>query len=300
MKPIVVIVGPTGIGKTKLSIALAKQYNAEIISADAMQFYKGLSIGTAKVMPEEQENIPHHLIDILEPEESFSVAEYQKTVRSKIDELRNRDVMPILVGGSGLYVQSILYDYRFEGQKRAKENTLFYDALGTSELYDFLVKTAPEVAKTVHPNNRIRVMRMLEIAQSVPALPLEERKTPYYDDFILIGLEMPRALLYQRIEERVTKMFDCGLIDEAKMLYDRGINTQSSKAIGYKELFPYFANEITLIDAIDQIKTNSRRYAKRQLTWFKNQMSAKWFTVRPECFEETIDEVKHYLDSIIR
>jgi len=297
MKPILVIVGPTGVGKTKLSLALAHQYEGEIISADAMQFYQGLDIGTAKTLPAEQEGIPHHLIDILSPDAAFSVAEYQKIVRTKIDELRKRDVMPILVGGSGLYIQAVLYDYRFEGEKRDDQNTARYDALSITELYQMLEMTDPKAAKTVHPNNRKRVVRLLELAQSNPISQSESGKLPYYDHFIMIGLEMPRAKLYQRIEERVQLMFDRGLTAEARRLYDRGLHTQSVMAIGYKELYPYFAGEITLPEAILQIKQNSRRYAKRQLTWFKNQMTVEWFEIDPEHFDDTITAVQAFLNS---
>lgn len=296
MKPLIVIVGPTGIGKTQLSIQLAKRYGGEIISADAMQFYRGLDIGTAKVTDLEKENIPHHLIDILDPEESFSVAEFQSTVRKKIDDLQQRGVISILVGGSGLYIQAVLYDYCFEGEKRDNRVLSAYSNLTNVELHTLLGQINETAAQKTHPNNRKRVLRLLEMAKNDDNILPNNGKKPFYDKFIVIGLEIPRDMLYQRIEERVTRMLDSGLVEEAKKLFDRQIKGQSVMAIGYKELFPFFEGKITFPEAVDLIKKNSRRYAKRQLTWFKNQMDPAWFVPDFQNFSKTVQEIENFVD----
>jgi tRNA dimethylallyltransferase len=296
MLPIICIVGPTAVGKTSLSIELAKRFHAEIISADAMQFYRGLDIGTAKVTAIQQQNIPHHLIDILEPNASFSVAEYQQIVRDKITQLHNRNILPILVGGSGLYVQSVIYDYRFDGEKRRPETTAAFDSLTNEELHAKLLSLDPLAGETTHPHNRKRVIRLLELLQTKANLRPCEGKKPYYDDIIVIGLEVPRKELYERIEKRVDKMVSDGLIEEVSSLYAANVRGQSVMAIGYKELFAALEGKTTFSRAIELIKQSSRRYAKRQLTWFKNQMEAVWFTADFTDFAQTVETIVLYLD----
>ncbi len=295
MKRILVIVGPTAVRKSLLSIELAKQLGGEIISGDAMQFYRGLDIGTAKLSEAERQGVPHHLIDILPPEAAFSVADYQAVVRREIAALQARDVTPIIVGGSGLYLQSILYDYRFPGEKRDDHVTEYYDLLASGELMMRLSISDPDLAKTIDINNRRRLLRALEIVETSESIPASTRKQPFYPDFLIIGLQMERSLLIDQIELRVDKMIQNGLIEEARRLFDAGIRGQSTMAIGYKELFRYFMKEISLSDAIELIKTNSRRYAKRQMTWFRNQMDPIWFHVDPHDFQKTIAEVTKFL-----
>ncbi len=288
MMDLLVIAGPTATGKTKLSLALAKAFNGEIINGDAMQFYQGLDIGTAKIKKDEQEDIRHHLLDILDPSSSFSVAEYQKMVRIKISEIKSRKKLPIIVGGSGLYLSSVIYDYKFYGNERdkAKEHTL--SEFSNEELAELLKKEKPELAKKTDLDNRRRVLRALEKKET----DLQDQLLPFYDSAVVVGLEMPREILYQRIDNRVDQMIESGLIEEVNGLYLRKINSQSTKAIGYKELYRMFDGEFDLPTAIDLIKRNSRRYAKRQMTWFRNKMNCEWFTVKPENFNETIEKVK--------
>lgn len=289
MTKIIGVIGPTAVGKSQVGIAIAKQLNGEIISCDAFQFYRGLNIGTAKLPESEWQGVKHHLIDILNPDESFSVADYQKIVRSKIDELLNKNITPVLVGGSGLYIQSVLYDYRFNGQKRTDDQDL--TKLANGELWQLLNQIAPEIAVNTDQNNRRRLMRAIEIGQSQENALDHQGKNPYYQDFVLIGLEMPRELLYARIEERVDQMIASGLIDEVRGLYDAKITGQSMQAIGYKELCQYFEGKLAFEEAVLLIKQQTRRYAKRQMTWFKNQMQAKWYEVDINRFDDIVNDI---------
>lgn len=288
MKPVIAIVGPTGVGKTKLSLAIAKVFNGEVISTDSMQFYKGLDIGTAKIKPEEMRGIPHHLLDILNPEEEYSVADYQELVRNKIHDLHQEDILPILVGGSGLYVQSVIYDYKFQGKKREEDNVKEYDGIEVEKLYEMLLEKSPKLAKTVDRFNRRRVLRALEKSDK----DIDDTGSElFYSETLIIALNIDRELLYERINKRVDEMISGGLIEEARELFEKDIESQAIKAIGYKELFPYFRGEMPLESCVKIIKRNSRRYAKRQFTWFKNKMDADWFEVDLANFENTIAEV---------
>ena len=291
MLDLVMIVGPTAVGKTKLSVEVAKKFSCEIINGDAMQFYQGLDIGTAKIKPQEMQGIKHHLLDILSPEAEFSVAEYQTLVREKIAILKEKGLFPVIVGGSGLYLSSVVDDYQFLGEKRNTELMKEYDELSTESLARILIDTKPLLAKKCDLSNRRRVLRTLEKSES----DLQEQTMPYYDNALIIGLEIERKVLYQRIEERVDSMIKNGLIEEALKFYELGITGQSIKAIGYKELFSYFKGEITLEEAISLIKRNSRRYAKRQMTWFKNKMNVTWFNVDLNDFNNTVIEVIEYI-----
>lgn len=299
MKPLVVVVGPTGVGKTRLSLALAHRYGGEIVSGDAMTFYRGMDIGTAKIPPSLREGIPHHLIDILDPSESFSVAEYQKRVREKIAEIRGRNALPLLVGGSGLYVQAVLFDYRFEGKKRDDAQTAALSSLSNEDLYAELARIDPAAAAANHPNNRIRILRLLELAESAGPEREKNSRIPYYEDVRLIGLEAPRPRLYAQIDSRVGEMLDAGLVKEVRALYDAGIRGQAVRAIGYRELYAHFDGEIPLEVAVARICQASRNYAKRQMTWFKNQMEPVWFSSLPETFEGTVAAVEAYLDPFL-
>ncbi len=285
---LIAIVGPTAVGKSALAIAIAKRLNAEIISGDAFQFYQGLTIGTAKTTVDTQEGILHHLIDILPPDATFSVADYQRLVRSKIEELMAHSITPVLVGGSGLYVQSVLYNYQFMGEKREDDEEL--SKLSNGELMQLLATLDEDAAKECDGQNRRRLLRSIEIAASGKKRTTND-KSLWFPDTYIIGLTMERAVLYEAINQRVETMFDNGLIDEVKALYDKGIHSQAIAAIGYKELYAYFDGKMSLDEAKDAIKQASRRLAKRQLTWFKNQMNAMWYTVDPDNFEQTIIDV---------
>lgn len=281
---VVAIVGPTASGKTALSIRLAKEFNGEIINGDSMQIYKGLDIGTAKITEEEMEGIPHHLLSFKEPTESFSVAEFQRLVREKIQDIQSRGKLPIIVGGTGLYIQAVLYDFQFTEEKvdeAARQK--YYDELskiGPEAMHERLAALDPETAKTIHPNNTRRVIRALEMIELHGVSKASEEHNrgdiPLYNHLI-IGMDIDRTLLYERINKRVDLMMEQGLLEEVRALWEKNIrNVQSVKAIGYKELYDYFDGIISLDEAIEQIKQNSRRYAKRQLTYFRNKMDVQW------------------------
>ena len=281
---VVAIVGPTASGKTALSIKMAKAYDGEIINGDSMQIYKGLDIGTAKITKEEMEGVPHHLLSFKEPTEGFSVADYQTLVREKIKEIQSRGKLPIIVGGTGLYVQSVLYDFQFTKEDVDEEaRKSYYDELaliGPDAMHAKLMELDPETAKTIHPNNTRRVIRALEMVELHGVSKASEEHNrgniPLYHHLI-IGLDMDREKLYERINLRVDIMMEQGLLEEVTGLWERGIrDVQSVQAIGYKELYAYLDGRLTLADAIDQLKQNSRRYAKRQLTYFRNKMDVEW------------------------
>lgn len=279
---VVAIVGPTASGKTALSIDIAKHYNGEIINGDSMQIYKGLDIGTAKITEEEMEGVPHHLLSFKEPTESFSVADYQKLVRAKIAEIQSRGKLPILVGGSGLYVQAVLYDFQFtEEQVDQAAREAYYAELaklGPEAMHAKLASLDPKTAETIHPNNTRRVIRALEMIElsgvSKAAEAQNRGEIPLYNHLIIgLGQNMDREELYDRINRRVDIMMEKGLLEEVKGLWQQNIrNVQSIQAIGYKELYDYFDGKCSLEEAIESLKQNSRRYAKRQLTYFRNKM----------------------------
>lgn len=281
---VVAIVGPTASGKTALSIKLAKQFNGEIINGDSMQIYKHLDIGTAKISEEEMEGIPHHLLSFKEPTESFSVAEFQGLVREKIADIQSRGKLPILVGGTGLYVQAVLFDFQFTKEEVDEEaRKKYYDELaqiGPEAMHERLAKLDPKTAKTIHPNNTRRVIRALEMIElSGVSKSSEEHQRgsiPLYHHLI-IGMDIDREKLYNRINLRVDQMMEKGLLKEVKTLWDQNIrNVQSVQAIGYKELYAYFDGLLSLEEAVEQLKQNTRRYAKRQLTYFRNKLDVQW------------------------
>lgn len=303
-KKLVVIIGPTAVGKTKLSIDLAHRLDGEIISGDSMQIYKGMDIGTAKISVDEMEGIRHHLLDIKSPEEDFSVAEFQANVRPLIEEITNQTKTPMIVGGTGLYIQSVLYDYQFtenpsDPEYRSKLEEELQDK-GPQAIHQLLEKIDPESAGKIHPNNSRRVIRALEVFHCTNKTMSEyissQEQEPLYD-VALIGLTMDREILYDRINQRVELMVKQGLLEEVKELYDKGIcNTQAIQAIGYKEIYDYFDGKMTYDEAINQLKQNSRRYAKRQLTWFRNKMEVKWFDMTPPIkYDEMVDDIFTYI-----
>lgn len=279
MIDVMAIVGPTASGKTALGIELAKEFNGEIINGDSMQIYRGMSIGTAKVKPEEMEGISHHLLDIKNPEEAFSVAEYQKLVRDKISEITSTGKLPIIVGGTGLYIQAVLFDYRFsESQVDEKLRHELYqdlDQYGPAFMFNKLLEL--DESTTIHPNNTRRVIRALEILLgSEEKVDRSLALKPLYNELI-VGLDMPRELLYDRIDRRVDLMMEQGLLEEVESLYRKGIrDVQSIQAIGYKEFYSYLDEKLEFTQAKDLLKKNSRNYAKRQLTYFRNKLPVYW------------------------
>lgn len=283
---VVAIVGPTASGKTALSIDLAKKYNGEIINGDSMQIYKGLDIGTAKITEEEMEGVPHHLLSFLEPTDSFSVADYQKLVRAKIKEIQLRGKLPILVGGTGLYVQAVLFDFQFTEEQVDDEARKAYYAelekLGPEAMHAKLATLDPKTAETIHPNNTRRVIRALEMIELSGISKASEAQNrgeiPLYNHLIIgLGQNMDREELYDRINRRVDIMMEKGLLEEVKGLWQRNIRgVQSIQAIGYKELYEYLDGKCSLEEAIENLKQNSRRYAKRQLTYFRNKMDVQF------------------------
>lgn len=281
---ILAVVGPTGVGKTKLSVELAKKYKAIIVNVDAMQVYKGMDIGTAKITEEEKEDIPHYLFDIKDVNTNYTVYDYQKDARKIIEEHKDKNI--IFVGGTGLYLKAALFNYVFKMEEKTV-NT--FDDLTNEELYNLALQKDKDM--DIHVNNRKRLIRFLNKENTQV-----EECYPLYD-FKIIGLTTDRNVLYDRIDKRVDIMLQNGLIDEVKVFYDKKINSKAlSTAIGYKELYQYFEHKISLEDAVDLIKKNSRHYAKRQYTWFNNQFDVKWFFVNFEDFSETLDEVVEYID----
>ena len=287
MNKIIVIVGPTCTGKTKLSIELAKKYNGEIINADSTQIYKDNDIATAKVTLEEMEGIKHHLLSIKDLKEDYTVFDYQKDARNCINKIIDKGKIPILVGGTGLYIKSVLYDYKFNLENNKKET---YDQYNNEELYKKLLSIDPKTE--IHPNNRKRVERALDyyFANNKPISSKEKTNKILYD-VITIGLTTDRNILYEKINERVDKMLESGLLDEAHRIYESGIRTKAVLTpIGYKE---------NLDNAILLMKQNSRHYAKRQYTWFLHQMDVKWFTTNYDNFNQTICDVVNYIAEVI-
>jgi len=303
MIPIIVIAGPTASGKTALSIELAKRLDGEIISCDSMQVYKGMDIGTAKPTKEEQAGIPHHLIDFLEPTDNFSVASFCAMAHSKIEEVSKREKMPILVGGTGLYIDSLINNVNFLEEKEDKEIreelTKIAETKGAEALFDMLLEIDPEYAKTTHPNNLKRVIRAIEFYKLNGMTVTEHnniKKEPRYKS-VYFCIDWDRAVLYERINQRVDMMIDDGLLDEAKMLYDKynGQKLTALQSIGYKEFFEHFDGNKTFDEAVEEIKQGSRHYAKRQLTWFRRNENIHWLTPNDDMVERAMEIVKQEL-----
>ena len=280
---IICVLGPTGVGKTKLSEELAVKYDAIVVNADAMQVYRELNIGTAKITKDEMLAKEHYLFDIKNPEEQYSVYDYQKDARAILDA--NKDKNIILVGGTGLYVKAALFNYEFSEIEKKEE----YEDLTNEELYEILKSEGR--ADDVHVNNRRRLISKMNATKNSNG-----KNDLLYDNVIFIGLTTDRDNLYKIIDDRVDKMVKKGLIEEVKELYSKYGKVKSlNTGIGYKELIDYFDGNTTLEDAIDKIKSRSRKYAKRQYTWFNNQMNIKWFNTNYDNFDETVNEVEVYI-----
>lgn len=288
MKNIIVITGPTGVGKTKMSIELAKRIDAEIINADSMQVYKDLNIGTAKITEKEKEGIPHHLFDIVEPTNMYTVYDYQKDARDIINDVLSRGKKVIIVGGTGLYIKALLYDYKFIKE----DKTYDFSKMSNEEILDKINSYNLDI--NLHINNRKRLERVLTKLYN-NNMQTEKTDTVLYD-FVAIGLTTTRDNLYKIIDNRVDKMIEDDLIDEVEKLYKKNIHSKAiNTGIGYKELYKYFDKEISLDEAISLIKKNSRHYAKRQYTFFNNQMNIKWFNTNYNDFSLTVEEVYNYI-----
>ncbi|HIV75068.1 MAG TPA: tRNA (adenosine(37)-N6)-dimethylallyltransferase MiaA [Candidatus Pseudogracilibacillus intestinigallinarum] len=304
---VIVIVGPTAIGKTDLSIQLAKELQTEIISGDSMQVYKGMDIGTGKITKEEMADIPHYMLNIRQPNEDFSVATFKELVEEHIKVINEKGKIPIIVGGTGLYIQAVLFDYQFSEQKRDEKFTKELENLlereGNIALHEKLKKVDPIQASKIHPNNYRRVIRALEVFESTGKTMTERHKTQNKTskyDYVLIGLEMNRDKLYDRINRRVEKMVQDGLVEEVRALYDKGFSdTQAMKAIGYKEIIPYLEQEMSLDEAVSILQRNSRRYAKRQYTWFKNQMDVTWFDAEKVANPTYLKGILQYIENSV-
>ena len=282
---IIAVVGPTAVGKTALGIELVKRFNGEIISGDSQQVYRHLDIGTAKATLEEQAEAPHHLIDVREVDEAYSAYDFVKEASAAIEDITSRGKLPIIVGGTGLYLQSLLEGYHLGGQVN-QEEVLAYrqelEQLADAVLFDKIAEQGIEIPEL----NRRRAIRALELATF--GQDLKNKETPY--DALLIGLNDDRQVLYERINHRVDVMVEKGLLDEAKWLYDNHRDVQAARAIGYKELFPYFAGQASLEESVDKLKQNTRRFAKRQLTWFRNRMAVSFYMVSESDVKKQINK----------
>lgn len=288
---IIVVCGPTAVGKTKMSVELAKIYNGEIINADSMQIYKGLDVGTAKATKKEMQHIPHHLLSIKDVLDDYSVFDYQNDARVKIAEIKSRGKVPILVGGTGFYIKSALYDYVFEEDEYEPDS---YDDLTNEELVLQIDAYEMPLAYDVH--NRKRLVRLLNKLKS-GFEPREDEYIQVYDDVVFIGLTTDREVLYERIDKRFDEML-VDLIDEVKPYALKDVRSKAlMTGIGYKEFYPFFQGDKKLSEVILECKQSSRNYAKRQYTWFNNQMQINWFDVDFNDFNKTIDDVATFIDN---
>lgn len=282
---IIALVGPTGVGKTNISIELAKKYNAQIIGCDSMQVYKELNIGTGKIKIEEKQGITHHMIDIFSINNNYSVYDYQKDARKILNDLIKQDINIIIVGGTGLYLKSLLYDYKFEKNKKYKD----YSDYTNEQLFNMALKKDENLK--ININNRQRLESFLNSGNT-----LSKQGEDLLYDAVIIGLTKERSELYESINNRVDKMIDEGLVEEARKLYISYPNSLAlNTAIGYKEFTDYFNNKLTLLEVTNKIKKNSRNYAKRQYTWFNNQMSVKWFSIDNN--DSVVNKIIKYVDN---
>ena len=307
MKPkVIVIAGPTASGKTGLSIEVAKRLNGEVVSADSMQVYKDMNIGTAKVTKEEAQGIKHYLIDVVSPDERYTVSNFNKDALEAIEKILAEGKTPIVVGGTGLYIDSLIYGIEYQEMKFDEDYREYLmkkaeSPIGLKELYDEAMKIDPEAMKKIFFNGKKRITRVLEIYKATGKTKTELEKLSRAKgvkyDYKIFAISRDREELYDRINRRVDIMLENGLIDEAKYFYNKERTKAVMTPIGYKELFDYFDNKCTLDEAVDKIKQNSRHYAKRQFTWFKNKMDIKWFNVDFNNFDNTIKEVIDYIDN---
>ena len=295
-QPLLVLAGPTAVGKTELSLRLAEELNGAVISVDSMQVYRYMDVGSAKIMPEERRGIPHYLIDVLDPEEDFNVFRFQQMAGEAIAEIREKGMLPILTGGTGFYIQAVLKNINFteneDHQEIRRQMEELAQAQGTEEVYRELQKLDPEAAAEIHPHNVKRVIRAIEYYQmtgkpiSAHNREQRERRSAYHSALFVLTDERQR--LYENINRRVDHMMENGLVEEVRRLVGRGLTEDnvSMKGIGYRELFPYFRGEIALEQAVEEIKKDTRHFAKRQITWFKREEDAIWVNKRDFGYDE--------------
>lgn len=309
-KPLIILVGPTAVGKTKISIEVAKQLGCQIISADSMQVYKYMDIGTAKITDEEQQGIKHYLIDEVFPNEDFSVSDFQRKANNYIDTIISKNKIPLIVGGTGLYVNSLVYDLDFTN---AVSNWNYRDKLleeiemfGNEYIYNKLKDVDPESAARIHINDSKRIVRALEVYHETgktmsSSYDSFRKPSPYYD-VVMIGLKMDRTKLYERINLRVDKMIEMGLIEEVRKLLDMGYHDSmtSMKGLGYKEIIKYLEGEYTYNEAIEILKRDSRRFAKRQLTWFRRDDRIYWVDIDEITCEEVVSNIIKYVRETLK
>ena len=305
-KPLIIITGPTAVGKTSLSIPLAKQIGGEIISADSMQVYKEMDIGTAKIKTEEMEDVPHHLIDVLYPNDEFHVVRFQQMAKKALEQIYQNGHIPIVVGGTGFYIQALLYDIDFSKEEQATEFRLQMEQYakehGNEALHKKLELVDPVSAQKIHANNVKRVIRALEYYEQQKS-PISEhneiqaqKESPY--DFLYFVLEHDREVLYDRINRRVDQMMEEGLLLEVESLVKKGYTKEliSMQGIGYKEFFPYFEGQCSLEDVIYKIKLDTRHFAKRQLTWFKREKEVIWLSKKDYSEEQLYKQILDIID----
>lgn len=302
-KPLIILTGPTAVGKTKASIGLAKAVDGEIISADSMQVYRHMDIGSAKIKPKEMEGIPHHLIDVLEPDDEFHVVKFQQLAKKAMREIWERGHIPIVTGGTGFYIQALLYDIDFDENEKEdacrKELEAYAREHGAEALHEKLALVDPASAEMIHPNNIKRVIRALEFYEQTGKRISEhnetqrQRESPYA--FAYFVLTDDRAHLYERINRRVDQMIEEGLVNEVQALKDKGYTKQlvSMQGLGYKEILDYLDGNCTLEEAIYTIKRDTRHFAKRQLTWFKRERDVIWINKQSFGYdaEQILDEM---------
>ena len=295
MEKVIVLTGPTGIGKTALSIEIAKYLKTDIINGDAFQIYKGIEIATASPKENEKNEVNHVLFNFLDATSEFSISDYQKLVRGKINEQINNTLVPFIVGGSGLYINSVIYDYQFSENKRSATLKEEYANLTNEELHNILKQVDYEASMKIHPNNRKRVERAIELVNDKDSVNMQNEKVPYYDALILF-LDMPRDILYDRINKRVDEMVKEGLLLEFEKMYPDKLGLQSSRAIGVQELIEYKKGNLTLDEAIDLIKQHSRNYAKRQITWFKHKAVCHIIDKEKTTKEDVFNLINNFLN----
>lgn len=305
---IAAVVGPTASGKTRLAVELARLHNGEIVSADSMQIYKYMDIGTAKPTEEERKEIPHHLMDFLEPDRKFSVADYVKAASETITDIHSRGKLPIIAGGTGLYVDSLIQNIQFgeETRDEALREQLAEtgEKQGGEALLTILREFDPELANTLHPNNIGRIIRGIEVykttGKTMTQRQKESRSVPSPYDCLYIGLTCKdRQILYDRIDRRVDRMIEDGLLKETEALIQMGFSDTAIQAIGYKEMFGFLYHTCTMDEAVAHLKQQTRRYAKRQLTWFRKNPEIHWIETDDGCFERILKQTEKIMEFIV-
>ncbi|RSL33243.1 tRNA (adenosine(37)-N6)-dimethylallyltransferase MiaA [Salibacterium salarium] len=301
---VIVIAGPTAVGKSEVGMELSKYFQGEVISGDSMQIYKGLDIGTAKVTKEERNNIPHHFVDELTPAENYSAADFKQAAEKKIRDINQHGKIPFIVGGTGFYIRSVTRGLEFQDtpsdESFRREMEHYAEEKGAAALHEKLKNVDQESARVIHPNNIKKVIRALEIQhltgqKKQSFTEQEDKESPY--DLVMIGLTMEREKLYARINQRVDNMVAEGIIEEARWLFDHfSPESQAAQAIGYKEFFPYFRGEYSMETAVFHLKKNSRHYAKRQLTWFRNKEDVEWFDMTNANVDEKIQKMIRFIE----